>query len=67
DLSVVRSTSVVRILTEDYGVNPLQIVPSGRGEFMPVDDNATDEGRSKNRRTEIIMAPQLDKLIRILQ
>ncbi len=67
DLSVVRATSVVRILTEDYGVNPLQIVPSGRGEFMPIDDNATDEGRSKNRRTEIIMAPQLDKLIRILQ
>lgn len=67
DLSVIRATSVVRILTEDYGVNPLQIVPSGRGEFMPVDDNSTDEGRSKNRRTEIIMAPQLDKLLQILQ
>ena len=67
DLSVIRATSVVRILTEDYGVNPLQIVPSGRGEFMPVDDKSTDEGRSKKRRTEIIMAPQLDKLLQILQ
>lgn len=66
DLSVVRATSVVRILTKDYGVNPLQIVPSGRGEFMPVADNATAEGRSRNRRTEIIMAPKLDKLYQML-
>lgn len=66
DLSVVRATSVVRILTKDYGVNPLQIVPSGRSEFMPVADNATAEGRSRNRRTEIIMAPKLDKLYQML-
>lgn len=67
DLSVVRATSVVRILTKDYGVNPLQIVPSGRGEFMPVDDNETADGRARNRRTEIIMAPRLDKLMDILE
>ena len=67
DLSVVRATSVVRILTKDYGVNPLQIVPSGRGEFMPVDDNETADGRARNRRTEIIMAPRLDKLMDILK
>lgn len=66
DLSVIRATSVVRILTKDYGVNPLQIVPSGRGEFMPVADNATADGRSLNRRTEIIMAPRLDKLYQML-
>lgn len=66
DLSVIRATSVVRILTKDYGVNPLQIVPSGRGEFMPVADNETAEGRSRNRRTEIIMAPRLDKLYQML-
>ena len=54
DLSVIRATSVVRILTTDYGVNPLQIQPCA-------------EGRSKNRRTEIIMAPRLDKLIQMLQ
>lgn len=66
DLSVIRATSVVRILTKDYGVNPLQIVPSGRGEYMPVADNESAEGRSKNRRTEIIIAPKLDELLEIL-
>ena len=64
---VIRATSVVRILTKDYGVNPLQIQPCGRGEFMPVADNETADGRSKNRRTEIIMAPKLDKLMQMLQ
>lgn len=67
DLSVIRATSVVRILTKDYGVNSLQIQPSGRGEFMPVATNETNEGRSRNRRTEIIMAPKLDKLLEILK
>lgn len=66
DLSVIRATSVVRILTKDYDVNPLQIQPAGRGEFIPVDSNDTAEGRSKNRRTEIIMAPKLDKLFQML-
>lgn len=66
DLSVIRATSVVRILTKDYGVSPLQIVPSGRGEYLPVADNAATEGRSLNRRTEIIMAPRLDKLYQML-
>ena len=67
DLSVIRATSVVRILIKNYNVNPLQIQPSGRGEYMPVDDYETAEGRSKNRRTEIIMAPKLDKLFQMLQ
>ena len=66
DLSVIRATSVVRILTKDYGVKPLQIQPCGRGEFMPVADNETADGRAKNRRTEIIMAPKLDKLYQML-
>ncbi len=67
DLSVIRATSVVRILTKDYAVSPLQIQPCGRGEYMPVATNETAEGRSRNRRTEIIMAPKLDKLLKILQ
>lgn len=66
DLSVIRATSVVRILTGQYGVNPLQILPSGRGEYMPVASNETAEGRSKNRRTEIIISPKLDKLYEML-
>ena len=67
DLSVIRATSVVRILIDDYRVNPLQIQPTGRGQFMPLSDNSTAEGRSKNRRTEIIMAPRIDKLLDMLQ
>jgi chemotaxis protein MotB len=67
DLSVIRATSVVRILTEIYGVQPLQIQPCGRGEFKPIDTNETSEGKARNRRTEIIMAPKLDKLFEMLQ
>ena len=67
DLSVIRATSVVRILTETYGVNPMQIQPCGRGEFKPVADNESADGRARNRRTEIIMAPRLDKLFEMLQ
>lgn len=67
DLSVIRATSVVRILTEDYKVNPLQIQPTGRSEYLPVADNATAEGRTLNRRTEIIIAPKLDKLVKLIQ
>lgn len=67
DLSVVRATSIVRILTETYNVNPLQIQPAGRGEFKPVADNATAEGRAQNRRTEIIIAPKLDSLFEMLR
>lgn len=67
DLSVIRATSVVRILTKEYKVSPLQIQPIGRAEFIPVADNETKEGRSKNRRTEIILAPRLDKLLEILK
>ena len=66
DLSVIRATSVVRILTETYAVNPLQIQPCGRGEFKPVDTNTSTEGRARNRRTEIIIAPKLDKLYELI-
>ena len=66
DLSVIRATSVVRILTDEYAVNPMQIQPCGRGEFKPVDTNQTADGRARNRRTEIIIAPRLDKLYEII-
>ncbi len=66
DLSVLRATSVVRILTTEYKVDPKQIIPSGRSQYFPVDDNSTAEGRSKNRRTEIILSPKLDKLFKML-
>ena len=67
DLSVIRATSVVRILTKDYKIKPLQIHPAGRGEYMPVANNETVEGRSKNRRTEIIISPKLEKLFDLLK
>ena len=69
DLSVIRATSVVRLslIHISEPTRHAQIQPSGRGEYMPVDDNETAEGRSKNRRTEIIMAPKLDKLFQMLQ
>ncbi len=66
DLSVMRSTSVIRILTES-GVKPQQIIAAGRGEFMPVDDAKTKEAMKKNRRTEIILTPKLDELFQILE
>ncbi len=65
DLSVLRATSIVRILTGN-GVDPARISASGRGEFHPVADNSTAEGRAKNRRTEIILSPKLDELFQIL-
>ena len=67
DLSVIRATSVVRILTKEYGIKPLQIQPSGRGEFLPVATNETTEGRSRNRRTEIIISPKLEQLFDLLK
>jgi len=66
DLSVLRSTSVVRILTTEYKVNPTQIIPSGRSQYFPNADNSTTDGRAKNRRTEIILSPKLDKLFQML-
>lgn len=65
DLSVMRATSIIRILTEN-GVDPKQITASGRGEYVPVASNDSAEGKSKNRRTEIILSPRLDELMKIL-
>ncbi len=62
DLSVARATSVVRILTKEYGLSPTKVTPSGRGEYYPKASNETVEGKSQNRRTEIIIAPKLDEI-----
>lgn len=66
DLSVMRATSIVRILVNN-GVNPETITASGRGEFSPVAINNTPENKALNRRTEIILTPKLDELFQILE
>jgi chemotaxis protein MotB len=65
DLSVLRATEIVRILTAG-GVDPTKVVPAGRGEYSPVAEGKTPEARQKNRRTEIILTPKLDELFKIL-
>jgi chemotaxis protein MotB len=66
DLSVLRSTAVVRFLTENQKLDPNRVTASGRGEIMPVEKLNTAEARSKNRRIEIILTPKLDVLYNLL-
>jgi chemotaxis protein MotB len=66
DLSVMRATSITRILTK-AGVSPEQITASGRGEYLPLASNDSPQNRQKNRRTEIIITPDLDELFKILE
>ncbi len=66
-LSVARSTAIVRILTDGYKVDPTRVSASGRSKYEPVVTNETPEGRARNRRTEIILAPKLDELMKILK
>src|SRR4030095_12816523 len=67
DLSVKRATSVVRILQKQYGLDPAKIAAAGRGEYKPVADNNTKEGRAANRRTRIVILPQLDQFFKLLE
>jgi chemotaxis protein MotB len=67
DLSVARATSIVRILASDYKISPTRMTASGRGEFFPKAGNDTPEGRAKNRRTEIILSPKLEEIMKLLQ
>ena len=66
DLSTARATSIVRILINDYGFNSELITASGRGKFHPVKTNDTPEGRAANRRTEVILSPDLKELYKLL-
>jgi chemotaxis protein MotB len=66
-LSTARATSIVRILVNDYKVDPVRVIASGHSQYDPVDSNSTEEGRAKNRRTEIILSPKLDELYKLLE
>jgi chemotaxis protein MotB len=67
DLSVMRATNVVKVLTKNQSLNPLQLTAAGRAEFVPIASNETKEGRSSNRRIEMILSPNLDDLFDLLE
>ncbi len=66
DLSALRASSVVQELQNKYGVSPKRLTAGGRGEYNPIADNETPEGRSMNRRTQIIITPQLDQFLDLI-
>ena len=66
DLSVLRATSVVRKLQDDYGVAPEKLIASGRSSYQPVADNDTKENRAKNRRTRIVILPNINKFFALM-
>jgi chemotaxis protein MotB len=66
DLSVIRATSVTKIILQNSKTDPTRITSAGRGEFFPLDPAKTPEARKKNRRTEIILTPKLDELLKVL-
>ncbi len=67
DLSVMRATNVVKVLTQNPDLDPIQLTAAGRSEFMPIASNTNAEGRSVNRRIEIILSPNLDDLFKLLE
>ena len=67
DLSVKRATTIVRILQKQYGLDPSRMAASGRGEYKPIADNTTTDGRALNRRTRIVILPQLDQFFKLLE
>lgn len=66
DLSVMRATAIVKILLENKGIAASRISASGRSQFVPIEVSDTKEARAKNRRTEIILSPKLDELLKVL-
>jgi chemotaxis protein MotB len=67
DLSVKRATSIIRILQDQYHIPSSRMSASGRGEYVPVTTNDTEEGRAANRRTRIVILPQLDQFFKLLE
>lgn len=66
DLSVLRATSVIRKLQNEFGVSPEKLIASGRSSYQPLTENETKEGRSRNRRTRIILLPNIDKFFALM-
>jgi chemotaxis protein MotB len=66
DLSCLRASSVVQALQTKYGVDPKRLTAGGRGEYNPLTSNATDAGKARNRRTQIIITPKLDEFMELI-
>lgn len=66
DLSTLRASSVVQALQTTYNVDPKRLTAGGRGEYNPIASNATEDGKSKNRRTQIIITPKLDQFMDLI-
>jgi chemotaxis protein MotB len=66
-LSVLRATTVVRILQDDFGVSPARMTAGGRSQYVPKSANETAEGRAKNRRTRIVILPKLDQFYTMIE
>jgi chemotaxis protein MotB len=67
DLSVKRATAIVRMLQKEYGLDPAKMAAAGRGEYNPIADNSSKEGKATNRRTRIVILPQLDQFFQLLE
>ncbi|HTF82468.1 MAG TPA: OmpA family protein [Cytophagales bacterium] len=67
DLSVLRSTSIVRVLTNDLGLAPERIIAAGRSEFVPLVANDSVDGKARNRRTRIILLPKIDQFYKMVE
>jgi chemotaxis protein MotB len=67
DLSTARANAIVRVLVDNYKVDPVRVIASGHSYYDPIESNSTPEGRSKNRRTEIILSPKLDEMYKLLE
>lgn len=66
DLSALRGSSVVQALQQNYGVDPKRLTAAGRGEYNPIASNDTDAGKTRNRRTQIIITPKLDQFMELI-
>ncbi len=66
DLSTSRANAIVRVLVNNYKVNPVMVIASGHSFFDPVESNSSAAGRAKNRRTEIILSPKLEEMYKLI-
>lgn len=66
DLSALRGSSVVQALQNNYGIDPKRLTVGGRGEYNPITSNSTPEGKARNRRTQIIITPELDQFMELI-